>query len=314
MIRALTRRVAPLTLTLFASTVMFAGAQVADSDEFRKRLRSVPELPVDRIELSVDPSVTLEMVSAVSSDESGNLYVLNRPTDGGDPIVVLDPTGRFLRSWGKGRFKIPHGIRVDPAGNVWTVDASASKVEKFTPEGALLLEVPIEMPESERAFCGATDVAFLEDGHVLVADGYCNGRVIELDADGKHVTEWGTRGTGEGQFVVAHSVAVGPNDMVYVADRENGRLHRFDRSGKFLGLWEYARQLFSVAVGPNGALYISVALNRETREWYLIQIDPETGAMLGQADGFGHELAVSKDGTLLPGEGEPSVVVYRPRK
>ena len=40
--------------------------------------------------------------------------------------------------WGKGMFKIPHSIKVDPDGNVWTTDASDRLVAKFTPAGRKL--------------------------------------------------------------------------------------------------------------------------------------------------------------------------------
>ena len=56
-----------------------------------------------------------------------------------DPIVVVDSKGKFLRSFGKGLNPMSHGIRFDPAGNLWTVDAHTSMVRKFTPEGALLM-------------------------------------------------------------------------------------------------------------------------------------------------------------------------------
>lgn len=310
--RSRTPWLASLTWVLLGFVARPIGAQVADTDVFRKHLEDVPQLPMDRIELRVDPSVDLEMISAVTSDEDGNIYLVHRKRDA-DPVVVLDSTGRFLRSWGKGMFTIPHGIRIDPAGNVWTIDANTSKVYKFAPEGNLLLEIDIDRPESERDFCGATDVSFLTDGRVVVADGYCNGRVVELDGGGGQLREWGNRGTEPGQFVVAHSVAVGPDGIVYVADRENGRLQRFDADGRFLGLWDYARQLFSVAFGPTGELYISVVLSRDPLEGYLIRIDPATGDMLGRVDDvMGHELAVSKDGSLLPGA-LSEVLLFRPR-
>ena len=55
----------------------------------------------------------------MTADQQGNLYVLHRPTNG-NPVVGLDAQGNLLRSWGKGMFNIPHGIRLDPDGNVWT--------------------------------------------------------------------------------------------------------------------------------------------------------------------------------------------------
>ena len=98
---------------------------------------------------------------------------------------MLDPHGKLIRSWGSGLFKIPHGIRIDPSGNVWTVDAQTSEVYKFTPEGKKLLEIDVgSIPDKSREFCGATDIAFAQSGHVFIADGYCNARVIEFDANG----------------------------------------------------------------------------------------------------------------------------------
>ena len=304
-----------MKLTPLVLLCLVAGpiaAQDADVDLFRDLLKDVAQLRVDRIELDVDPSVTLEGVSAVSADAQGNIHVLHRPSTG-DPVVVLDPTGRFLRSWGAGMFNIPHGIRVDPAGNVWTVDSNTSKVYKFSAQGDLLLDIQVDVPEGEGRFCGTADIAFGENDQVFVADGYCNGRVIEFDGVGRQVREWGTRGTGPGQFVVVHSVAVGPRGLVYVADRENGRLQRFDRDGRYLGLWEYAGQLFSVTFSPSGELYISVSLGGDPREGYVIQIDSATGEMLGRIDVFGHELAFAPDGSLLPATVAAEVLLFRPR-
>lgn len=304
-------------LPILLSLAVPVAAQTSAQDDFRDRLEQVPVLPTDRVELELDAELALGRVSAITSDDHGNLYVFNRREEG-DPIVVLGAGGRLLRSWGEGLFNIPHGIRIDPAGDVWTVDANLSKIHKFSSTGELLLDIQLERPALDQDFCGATDVAFLPDGHVLVSDGYCNGRVVEFDPRGNRLGEWGERGTGPGQFRVAHSIAVGPDQVVYVADRENGRLQRFDRSGRLLGIWEYARQLYSVAFSEDGSLYISIRLPDEPRN-HVIRIDPASGEMLGRVslDCLGHELAVAADGTLLPGLLCPgpdgSVVLYRYR-
>ncbi|MEM6701963.1 MAG: hypothetical protein AAF690_04620 [Acidobacteriota bacterium] len=269
------------------------GAVEGDAD-FLERVAAAPELAVESAGLGTG----LTKISAVTVDGQGYFYVLHRP-EKGDPVVVLSPEGERLRSWGAGLFKTPHGIRVDPDGKVWTIDSSTSKVSRFTDRGELELEIDIDVPNPEKDFCGASDIAFPGDGHVLVADGYCNGRVLEFDGRGQKVREWGSRGSGEGQFDVAHSIAVSREGVVYVADRENGRLQRFDRAGRFLGLWNYARQLYGVALGPKGELFISV-LMRNPRRPYVLQIDPETGDILGKIVGpFGHEISVTPSGDLL---------------
>jgi DNA-binding beta-propeller fold protein YncE len=199
-------------------------AQDPDSELLRSLTKLLPELPANRVELKASPPLAFEGISAVTTDKQGNVYVIHRPMDG-NPIVVLDPKGRVLRSWGKGMFKIPHGIRVDPAGNVWTVDANTSMVYKFSSQGQKLLEINVgEVPDPARDFCGATDVAFAPNSRIFVTDGYCNARVIEYDSTGRKIRQWGRSGTGPGEFNVVHSIAVGPQGNLYVADRENGRL------------------------------------------------------------------------------------------
>src|SRR5262245_56393172 len=224
---------------IFVALFAFAQAQQTDSDQLRALIKALPQLPVERVDVKVNPPLTLDGISAVTSDQKGNIYVIHRPADG-NPVVVLDPKGNFIRSWGKGMYKIPHGIRIDSAGNVWTLDANTSMVYKFTPEGKKLLEISVgDVPDATRDFCGATDIAFAQNGHVFVSDGYCNARVIEYDAMGKKIKQWGKKGTGPGEFNTVHSIAMGPDNNLYVADRENGRLQKFDQSGKFLGEWKY---------------------------------------------------------------------------
>ena len=168
-------RVIPLLLSVMAVPLL---AQDPDSDLLRSLTKLLPELPANRVELKASPPLSFEGISAVTTDKQGNVYVIHRPMDG-DPVVVLNPQGKVLRSWGKGMFKIPHGIRIDPAGNVWTVDANTSMVYKFSSQGQKLLEISVgDVPDPSRDFCGATDVAFAQNGRVFVTDGYCNARVI----------------------------------------------------------------------------------------------------------------------------------------
>jgi len=277
---------------------------------------AVPLLPVDRFELTVHPPLLLESISAVTADQRGNLYVLHRPATG-NPVVMLDAQGHLLRSWGQGLFKLPHGIRLDPDGNVWTVDAHTSMVYKFTPEGQLLLAINVgEVPDPSRDFCGATDVAFAPNGHVFVADGYCNARVIEYDAGGRKVRAWGKRGSGPGEFQVVHAIAVGPQGHVYVADRENGRLQWFDPQGTFLGQWSYGGQLFTVAFSPAGDLYVSTHPKRVSWDtaFIVLKIDPASGTRLGRVEVRAHELTIAPDGTLLPATLSSQLLVLRLRQ
>ena len=299
------------------TAVMAAGANVAqgqrkltpeqqaDTDGLLALVKAAPDLPMRRVELKLKAGTLLGPVSAVTADKAGNIYVFHRPTDPSvDPVVVLDPKGNIIRTFGKNTFTIPHGIKVDPRGNVWLIDAHTSMVYKFSAEGKKLMEVSVgDIPDPKRPFCGATDVAFKPDGHFYISDGYCNTRVIEYDASGKKLHEWGAKGTGPGQFNLVHDVSLAADGTLYVADRENGRLQWFDESGKFLGEKHFGGQLFSVSVAPDGDVFVG-AHGRGVpyeEESYIIKFDPKSGKVLGKVEGFAHQLTVASDGTLLPG-------------
>lgn len=292
------------------------AAQDPDSDHLRSLTKQVPPLPVEQIQVKARRSEAFEGISAVATDREGNIYVLDRPANG-DPVVVLDQQGNVLHSWGKGMFTIPHGIRIDPEGNVWTVDAHTSMVYKFTPSGEKLLEINIGgVPNPSQDFCGATDVAFGPRGRVFVADGYCNARVIEYDSTGTKVREWGRPGTGPGEFKVVHSLAIGPQGYLYVADRENGRVQWFTLDGKFVGQWKFGGQLFTVAFGPKGELYVGShpKVASLDDEFYLIKLDPGNGTMIGRVPVRTHEVSVGADGTVYPATRNGELLLIRPRK
>ena len=258
----------------------------------------------------------LGMVSWIAAGKNGETYLLHRGQEV-DPIVAIDAQGRVLRSWGKGLFVMPHGIRVDPDGNVWTADAASSLVRKFSPQGLLLLTIEVGGQPSPcpNNFCSTTDIAFGPNGRLFVADGYANGRVVEYAPDGRKVKEWGSLGTGPGQMQVVHSLVVAPEGVVYVADRENGRVHRFDLDGRLIGTWTGFGKTFSLALDGD-AIWLTTQPRNETNfaPGWLIKVDRASGRMLGYVNSAGgHGVTVAPNGDILLGPG-PNQVPARYRK
>jgi DNA-binding beta-propeller fold protein YncE len=271
-------------------------------------LAGAPRLPFDRIPIAVTPPPAdgwaLGMVSWVAADRGGRIYLLQRG-DAADPVIVLDRAGRVVRSWGKGMFTTPHAIRIDPQGNVWTTDAASSMVYKFSPEGKTLLQIEVGgQPTPCGNFCSTTDVAFAPDGHLFIADGYRNARILEYSADGKKLREWGSAGTGPGQFRLPHSIQVDDQGTVYVADRENGRIQRFDRQGAYLGEWSQYGKTFGLTLA-NDAMWLStIPRGPNSAPGWLIKVDRATGKLLGYVDSQGnHGMDVTADGDLLQAPG-----------
>jgi len=189
----------------------------------------------DFFQLPVDFS--FGMVSAIAIGPQGKIYVLNR---GAHPLVEFDANGKFLRSLcEEGVFMMPHGIRVDREGNIWTVDVASHMVIKINQKGNVLkvLGRRGDAGTNKLRFNRPADIAVAESGDFYVADGYGNSRVVKFDRDGNYLLEWGKKGTGPGEFNIVHAVVVDNRGRVYVGDRENYRVQVFDESGKFIAQW-----------------------------------------------------------------------------
>jgi DNA-binding beta-propeller fold protein YncE len=246
------------------------------------------------------------MVSWIAADRQGLIYLLQRG-DKADPIVVMNRDGKVVRSWGAGMYVMPHAIRIDPQGNVWTTDAASSKVIKFSPNGGKLMEIAVGgQPEPCRNnFCGTTDIAFARSGHLFISDGYANARILEYTADGRKIREWGTPGTGPGQFRLPHSIQIDEAGLVYVADRENGRVQRFTQEGVYQGEWAAFGKTFSLKAVP-GALWLATQPRDQPNlsPGWLMKIDRRTGSVLGYVDVAGvHGMDAMPDGEVMVGPG-----------
>ena len=95
-----------------------------------------------------------------------------------------------------------------------------------------------------------TDVAVSEDGSFYVSDGYGNSRVIKFSKDGTYLFEWGKFGNKQGEFNIPHGIDLDKYGNVYVADRENNRIQKFDAQGNFIAVWQnkITEQLYSVTI------------------------------------------------------------------
>ena len=286
--------------------------------ELRSILAQARKAPLAQSALNVtppQPGWEMGMVSWVTSDKNGLIYLLQRG-DKANPVVVVGRDGKVVRSWGQGMYKMPHAIRVDPQGNVWTTDAASSMVYKFSPEGKKLMEIEVggQPADCSNNFCSTTDIAFAPNGHLFISDGYRNARILEYTADGKRITEWGEPGNGPGQFRLPHSIQIDETGTIYVADRENGRIQKFDMNGKFLGEWSKYGKTFGLKLDKEG-IWLSTQprdLPNNSPGW-LIQLDRKSGNVLGYLDSDGnHGMDVMTNGDVLQAPGPAQIPqIYR---
>ncbi|HVW09093.1 MAG TPA: peptidyl-alpha-hydroxyglycine alpha-amidating lyase family protein [Bryobacteraceae bacterium] len=234
-------------------------------------------------------------VTGVDVDAQDNVYVFQR--GGAAPIEVFDRNGKLLRSWGEGMFKTPHFLRVDLAGNVWVTDRGHQQVFEFDSAGKLLMTLGTKDVtgdnNSQDAFNGTGDVAIAKSGEIFVADGEGrNTRVVKFSPEGKFIAWWGGKGTGPGQFNVPHSIAIGDDGRIYVADRSNNRIQIFDTSGKFLDQWTNFGTPWGLFV-KDGLLYCVDGSDNNV----LLIANTKDGKIVDRIEGLHNPTAVAVDST-----------------
>jgi DNA-binding beta-propeller fold protein YncE len=245
--------------------------------------------------LEFPKEVEVGAMSAVVIDGHDNIYVLHR---GEPPVVVFDPRGKYVRGFGRGLFKVPHGLRVDREGYVWTTDNGNHVLRRFTPEGRLVTTLGTEgkVGGGKEGFRAPDDLVFDSQGNFYVADSG-NGRIVKLDPEGKYAAEWGKKGKESCQFATAHGLAIDSKDRIYVADRGNKRVQVFDAEGKHLADWGGFGNPFGLVVVGKELLasegdihkifHLDLATGKVTAEWG----DPQMLLLP-------HFMAVDSKGTL----------------
>lgn len=161
----------------------------------------------------------------------GSLYV----SDGyrNTRVAKFAADGRFLFQWGKpgtgpGDFDTPHALAIDKAGRVYVADRENDRIQIFDREGHFLRQ--IKSPVMGRPY----GLALLSDGRIVVADGGeqpdsgpdRSGLVI-LSPDGRILQRSGRYGNYDGQFRMAHALAVDAHDNVFVVDITGQRVQKF---------------------------------------------------------------------------------------
>jgi sugar lactone lactonase YvrE len=245
--------------------------------------------------------------SAVDIDRDGNIWVFERcganSCAGSNvaPLVKLDPSGKYLKSFGAGMFVFPHGIHLDREGNVWVTDAQGKDgkghtVVKFNQDGKVLLTlgkpgIPGEGPDM---FNQPSHAVTTPNGDIFVADGHggdSNARMVKFSKDGKFIKTWGKKGTAPGEFDTPHAIAVDSRGRLFVGDRTNSRIQIFDQDGKFLEEWKQFGRPSGIFIDANDTIYVA---------------DHTSNAKVNPGFKRGIRIGGAKDGTvkaLIPGLG-----------
>jgi len=178
--------------------------------------------------LPLPEGTTMGASASVAFAPNGHLYVLAR---GPLALFEFDENAKFIRAFGEG-YTRTHGLRIDKDGNIWLSDVGAHIVQKLNPKGEVLLTLGTkgeagvwDEATGSHKFNEPNDIAIAANGDVFITQGHSPGagkgdpRVFKFDKNGKFIKTWGGKGTGPGQFDVAHGMAIDAKGLLWVTDR-----------------------------------------------------------------------------------------------
>jgi imidazolonepropionase-like amidohydrolase/sugar lactone lactonase YvrE len=249
-----------------------------------------------------------------------------------------------------------HGCFADYENNIWIAGNADGIVQKYSHDGKLLMQIgtkgvcdgrvatapsnpPLFFPTcvspglngSKTLLNDPADIAVdpnpdpvtNERGSVYIADGYGNHRIVVFSGRGQYLRQWGSAGTGDGQFAAEggghpHCVTIGNDGLVYTCDRGNARVEVFDRTGTLKRIIPINPEGFSnvplrtndiaFSKDPGQAFFYTSDVGSGT-VWIL---DRMKGAIVGGIGGMGqgagsfigvHTMAVDSKGNLYVSEG-----------
>jgi DNA-binding beta-propeller fold protein YncE len=242
-------------------------------------------------------------------------------------VVEFNLAGTPVRQWGGpgdgyAWFQRPHGIAIDPQGNVWIGGSGApaqgnnparadTHILKFSREGAFLATIgevgAIPSSQSMTSFGGVARIAFdASANEAYLADGYLNRRVVVLDATTGAVKRfWGAYGNAPDdadigpydptaapaqQFRTVTCAEPSNDGMVYVCDRGNNRIQVFRKDGTFVN---------EVVIAPMTRGAVGQGLSKDRGSVWDIAFSPDRGQrFLYVADGMNERIYIVDRETL----------------
>ncbi len=212
--------------------------------------------------------------SMVADPDTGHIFL-----GGAERINEFDSTGGFLKAWGwgirdgaaelqvcttetgcqqgssgggPGELNVPLGLALDQGDNVWGLDWSNRRLQKFTQAGEFVLMVggevnktEVQQREEQEAKSEPVTVTEAEENLCTAASSDVCGAGVE--------------GTGQGQLGATgfkDPLEVAPDGTVYLGDVN--RIQKFDEDGNYLGEIPLpgAGKTESLTISPEGRLYV----------------------------------------------------------
>ena len=219
---------------------------VADTYNHRIQIFDPPEIPEYDFLFDFDSTdVSFNSLSGIATDSNNRLIV----ADTNNSIVqIFDPSGNHVTTFGSpgsapGQFDTPQSVAVDSFDRILVMDTNNNRIQVFDSAGTFVDEFGSN-GFSTGQFNIPVDIAVDNLDQILVAD-FLNNRIqiikLEIGActDGVEIPsgsdplvacfidEFGTLGSGNGQFSFPEGIAVDSSGRIIISDTGNHRVQVF---------------------------------------------------------------------------------------
>ncbi len=271
------------------------GDRLSRTEDRRSAASLSPEKP--------EPTLVLDVALVVA--DRGN-HRIRRIEGSTVRTVAGSRPGMEDATGADARFRFPFGVAVDRTGRVVVTDQGNDRVRVIAPDRVVTTVAggmygDVDGPGAGAGFRQPYGIEVDADGVIYVADTF-NHRIRSIALDGTVATIAGsTRGFADGPGGVARfdepsDLAILEDGALVVADRANHRLRRVDPDGMVStiagrdvgnsdgrGVGVGFNRPTSVAVGPEGQLYVADVANHRIRR---VEPDGRVETIAGSAPGF----------------------------
>jgi YD repeat-containing protein len=174
----------------------------------------------------------------------GNLYVTDKTNN---RIEEFSPGGAYIAQFGtlgsgQGQFNDPAAIVANQtSGDLFISDTNNSRVQEISPAGKYLTEFG-QYGTNTGQFVDPKGIAINSTGNLYIVDEY-NARIQVWNPPGAgganqiYSTQFGSTGTGHGQFELPRGIAVDGHGNIWVSDQYNHRVEEFSPKGEYIAAY-----------------------------------------------------------------------------